>query len=83
MNPSAKRKDNAMNKHIVQFHDGHMIRQRVMYSHLISSFFNDLKRCGIDMTTVIASSRFAGDYEVGYLHFEYPLVGDRKTGLWD
>jgi hypothetical protein len=76
-------KGQAMNKHIVQFHDGHMIRQRVMYSHLVASFFNNLRRCGIDMTTVISSSRYADDYEVGYLHFEYPLVGDRKNGLWD
>lgn len=72
-----------MSKSIVQFHDGQMIRQRVMYSHLVSSFFNDLKRCGIDMTTVISTNRFAGDFEVGYLNFEYPLVGDRKTGLWE
>lgn len=70
-------------KSIVQFHDGHMIRQRVMYSHLVAWFMRDLARCGIDMTTVIATSRFAADYPIGYLNFEYPLVGNRTRGLWE
>ena len=71
-----------MVKHIVQFHDGHMIRQRVMYSHLVASFMRDLARCGIDMATVISTNRFAADYSVGYLNHEYPLIGDRTRGLW-
>ena len=37
-----------MEKSILQFHDGQMIRQRVVYTHLILSFVRDMERCGID-----------------------------------
>lgn len=69
-------------KQIIQFHDGQMIRQRVVAdSFVVASIFRDLVRCGIDMTTVIATNRFADDYPIGYLHFEYPLVGNSVTGI--
>jgi len=72
-----------MEKHIVQFHDGQMVRQRVMFSHIVPSFIRDLARCGIDMATVISTNRFAADYPIGYLNFEYPLVGHKTRGLWE
>ena len=72
-----------MEKSILQFHDGQMIRQRVVYTHLILSFVRDMERCGIDMATVIATNRFAADYPIGYLDFEYPLVGHKTRGLWE
>ena len=72
-----------MEKHIVQFHDGQMVRQRVMFSHIVPSFIRDLARCGIDMATVISTNRFAAEYPIGYLNFEYPLVGHRTRGLWE
>lgn len=68
---------------IVQFHDGQMIRQRVMKSHLLTSFMRDLKRCGIDMETFIATNRYAADLPIGYLNYEYPLVGHKTRGLWE
>jgi hypothetical protein len=43
----------------------------------------DMERCGIDMATVIATNRFAADYPLGYLNFEYPLVGHRTRGIWE
>ena len=72
-----------MNKSILQFHDGQMIRQRVVYTHLILSFVRDLERCGIDMATVITTTRFAADLPLGYLNYEYPLVGHRTRGIWE
>lgn len=73
-----------MTKQIIQFHDGQMVRQRVVAdSHAVTSILIDLARCGIDMTTVIATNRYADDYPIGYLHFEYPLVGHRTRGLWE
>ena len=70
-------------KQIIQFHDGQMIRQRVVAdSFVVASIFRDLQNCGIDMTTVIATNRFADDYPIGYLHFEYPLVGHAVTGIF-
>ena len=72
-----------MEKHIVQFHDGQMVRQRVVFTHLLPSVVRDLARCGIDMTTVISTNRFAADFPIGYLSFEYPLVGHRTRGLWE
>jgi hypothetical protein len=72
-----------MKKMIVQFHDGTMIRQRVIASEsALPRIFKDLARCGIDMRTVIATTRHADEYPIGYLHYEYPLVGDRVVGIW-
>ena len=68
---------------IVQFHDGQMIRQRVIKSHMLTSVMRDLKRCGIDMKSVIATNRFASDFPIGYLNHEYPLVGHKTRGLWE
>ncbi len=69
---------------IVQFHDGQMIRQRVVANSTIAmQVMRDMARCGIDMNTVIATNRFADDFEIGYLNHEYPLVGHRSRGLWE
>jgi hypothetical protein len=68
---------------IIQFHDGQMIRQRVIKPHMLTSVMRDLKRCGIDMGTFIATNRFAADFPIGYLNHEYPLVGHRTRGLWE
>lgn len=70
-------------KMIIQFHDGQMIRQRVIDDSSMTSLLRDYQRCGIDMTTVIATNRFAEDYPLGYLHYEYPLVGHRERGLFE
>ena len=72
-----------MEKHIIQFHDGQMVRQRVVFAHIVPSVIRDLARCGIDMATVISTNRFAAEYPIGYLNFEYPLVGHRTRGLWE
>lgn len=72
-----------MEKHIVQFHDGQMVRQRVVFTHLLPSVFRDLARCGIDMTTVVSTNRFAAEFPIGYLNHEYPLVGHKTRGLWE
>lgn len=70
-------------KMIIQFHDGQMIRQRVCADSLaVASIMRDLAGAGIDMTTVIATNRHADNYPIGYLHYEYPLVGDKVTGIW-
>lgn len=70
-------------KMIVQFHDGQMIRQRVVYATSLGGLMRDYANCGIDMTTVIATNRHDADnLPVGYLHYEYPLIGDRVTGIW-
>lgn len=70
-------------KQIIQFHDGQMLRQRVCAdSYAVASIMKDLARAGIDMTTVIATSRHAENFPIGYLHFEYPLVGDKVRGIW-
>lgn len=72
-----------MMKQIIQFHDGQMIRQRVCADcHAVASIMSDLARSGIDMSTVIATNRHADNYPIGYLHFEYPLVGDKVTGVF-
>lgn len=68
---------------IIQFHDGQMIRQRVIKSHMLTSVMRDLKRGGIDMETFIATNRFASDFPIGYLNHEYPLVGHKTRGLWE
>jgi len=70
-------------KQIIQFHDGQMIRQRVVAdSFAVASIFRDLQNCGIDMTTVIATNRHADNYDIGYLDFQYPLVGHAVTGIF-
>jgi len=70
-------------KQIIQFHDGQMIRQRVVAdSFAVASIFRDLQNCGIDMATVIVTNRHADNYPIGYLHYEYPLVGNKVTGIF-
>lgn len=70
-------------KMLVQFHDGQMVRQRIVAGeNELAQVFGDLMRCGIDMRTVIATSRHAENYPVGWLHYEYPLVGDSEIGVW-
>ena len=74
---------NNTDKVIIQFHDGQMIRQRVCAdigsAHII---MKDLRNANIDMSTVIITNRHANNYPIGYLHFEYPLVGDKVTGVF-
>lgn len=71
-------------KQIIQFHDGQLLRQRVVAdSFAVASIFRDFVRCGIDMSTVIVTNRHAENFDIGYLNFEYPLVGNRVTGIWE
>jgi hypothetical protein len=70
-------------KQIIQFHDGQMIRQRVVAdSHAVTLIMRDLRNAGIDMATVIVTNRHAENYPIGYLHYEYPLVGNKVTGIF-
>lgn len=71
-------------KQIIQFHDGQLTRQRVVAdSFVVASILRDFIRCGIDMSTVIVTNRHAENFDLGYLDYQYPLVGNRVTGIWE
>lgn len=74
---------NNTDKVIIQFHDGQMIRQRVCAdlssAHVI---MKDLHNANIDMASVVITNRHADKYPIGYLNFQYPLVGDKVTGVF-